>query len=302
MQPRPVLAGRTYLLSRRVTQRLHLLRPEEDVNRIYLYVLAVAAKRYGISVHGWVAMSNHHHVVFTDVKGNFPAFIAYMHRLMATCINALRGRWENLWAMEQTSIVWLVEKTDRLGKLVYTLANPVSAGLVERVADWPGAISLAANLHGKKIVVKRPDTFFDRKGRMPEEIELDAKRLPGWERLTQSEWKERLLEELANAEKAAREKLREQQRNIVGRKGVLATNPNSRPKTREPRKNLHPFIACLDKARRKAEIKLLDAFHEAYEAARRAWKEHKLRTRFPFGTYKIVELGGYAKPSAPRCA
>jgi REP element-mobilizing transposase RayT len=302
MRARPVVAGRTYLLSRRVTQRQHLLRPDDDVNNIYLYALAIAAHRYGIEVHGWVAMSNHHHVVFTDVKGNFPRFLGYMHRLMATCFNCLRGRWENFWAMEQASVVWLVEKHDRLDKLVYTLANPVAAGLVERAADWPGAISLIANLHGKVLRVKRPGAFFDAEGKMPEEVELEAKRLPGYERLTRDEWKDRLLEAIAKAEKAAREMLREQNRHVLGRKAVLATSPFSRPKTREPRRKLRPFIGCLDTQRRELEIDLLDAFHAAYEIAREAWTKHKLTTRFPFGTYKMVQLGAFAAKTPPRAA
>jgi REP element-mobilizing transposase RayT len=298
MFARPVIAGRTYLLTRRVTQRQFLLRPEAEVNQIYLYALAVAAKRYGIAIHGWVAMSNHHHVVFTDLKGNYPKFLAYMHRLIAICVNDVRGRRENLWSVEQANVVWLVAKTDRLAKLVYALANPVAAGLVERITDWPGAISFAESLHGKNITIERPQAVFATKGPMPEKVDLQVERLPGYERLTREQWKEHLLEALVEAEKSALQILRQEKRRVLGRKAVLATDPFSSPRTKPTNDGPPPWIACADKARLKVEEEILDAFHVLYDIARVAWKERReYKTRFPFGTYKFVELGARASRS-----
>jgi putative transposase len=293
------------MLSHRITQRQHLLRPEEDINQLYLYALAVAAKRCEIRVHAWVAMSNHHHVIFTDVKGNFPKFLHYMHRLIAICVNALRKHRENVWAVSQPNVVWLVEKADCFDKLIYVLANPVSAGLVEHASEWPGAISLAPMLQYKKLVITRPELVFRETGGMPKEVELEIERLPGFERVTREDWKERVIEALKAAEKSAREKLREEKRQVLGRNKVLTINPSSRPATPDEKKkpgDIVPFIACLDKARRELEIEVLKAFREAYEIAREAWTKHKLTTRFPYGTYQRVQLGGFAATSPPRIA
>ena len=59
MQPRQVLPGQFYLLTRRCTQRQYLLRPDRDANDTFLYCLAEAAQRFGIDVILPSTMSNH---------------------------------------------------------------------------------------------------------------------------------------------------------------------------------------------------------------------------------------------------
>jgi hypothetical protein len=302
MLARPVVAGRTYLLSRRVTQRQFLLRPDDDIIQMYQYVLAVGAKRYGIALHGWVAMSNHHHVVFTDVKGNYPAFLAYVHRLMAMCVNSRRRRRENVWSTTQPSMVWLVEPADALAKLFYVLTNPVAAGLVARVTDWPGALSLGPTLNGTTLRIDRPLFFFRGFGKMPEVAELEATRLPGFEHLSSEQWKARLLEAIVQEETKWSEILRRENRRVVGRKGVLALDPFASPTTPEKRTGGRPFIACMNGTRRELEIKLRRHFDEAYAAAREDWRHHRVQTLFPWGTYKVVRLGAFAATTPPLAA
>ena len=139
---RQVVAGRTYLISRRCTQRQFLLRPDPMTEQIYLYCLGEAAQRYEITLHGFIAMSNHQHLLVRDNHANFPAFLAHLHKMLSKAMNALRRRWENFWATEQPNAVYLVEPADRFAKLVYLLANPFADHLVDRISDWPGACSL----------------------------------------------------------------------------------------------------------------------------------------------------------------
>jgi hypothetical protein len=67
-------------------------------------------------------MSNHHHTGIEDPDGNYPALLEHFHKLFATCQNALRGRWENFWSSEQTSVVRLVDPGDIIDKMVYAIA------------------------------------------------------------------------------------------------------------------------------------------------------------------------------------
>lgn len=62
---RPVMPGTTYLVTRRCLGRRFLLRPDRELNRAFLYCLAVAARKYGIQVHALCVMSNHYHVAVT---------------------------------------------------------------------------------------------------------------------------------------------------------------------------------------------------------------------------------------------
>jgi hypothetical protein len=60
--PRQVLPGASYLVSRRCAQQEFLLKPTALTTAIFKYVLAVAAKRYGILLHAVCVMSNQLHL------------------------------------------------------------------------------------------------------------------------------------------------------------------------------------------------------------------------------------------------
>jgi len=55
--PRQILASTSYLVTRRCAQRQFLLKPRPIVNETFLYLLAVAARRYGIEVHTYCVLS-----------------------------------------------------------------------------------------------------------------------------------------------------------------------------------------------------------------------------------------------------
>jgi putative transposase len=286
-QPRQIIAGRIYLLSRRCTQRTFLLRPDPEVEQIYLYCLAEAAERFDITLYGWVAMSNHHHVLAGDEKGRLPEFLAHFHKMIAKAMNARLERWENFWATEQPNAVWLVRQEDCFDKLLYVLLNPVADHLVERVEDWPGAHALSLLLSGKTMEIRRPRGFFRQYGPMPSKVMLRAARLPQFAQLTQAAWAEKLVKAIRAGEKTARDERLQAGRGVVGRKNVLRTKPTDRPNTVEPRRGLRPLLACKDEPRRIEELALVRAFRAAYRRARAAWCKGKRRTLFPAGTYAM---------------
>jgi putative transposase len=108
--PRQIIAGRTYLVTRRCTQRRFLLRPSPIVNKIISYCLAVAAQRYGVRLHVVMFLSNHYHLVLTDVRGELPKFMEWLNRYIARALNATMGRWENLFDNSKYSCVHLADE------------------------------------------------------------------------------------------------------------------------------------------------------------------------------------------------
>jgi REP element-mobilizing transposase RayT len=148
------------MITRRCTQRQFIMRPDRATNNAFIYCLAEAAARHRIHVLFTVAMSNHHHTGIYDPDGNYPAFIEHFHKLFAKCMNSLRGRWENFWSSEQTSVVRLVDPDDVLEKMVYALANPVADHLVETAAKWPGVNAFATIVAGGTLQAHRPQHFF----------------------------------------------------------------------------------------------------------------------------------------------
>jgi hypothetical protein len=275
-----------------------LLRPGDNARQIYLYCLAEAASRYDITLNGYIAMSNHQHVILRDNQGNFPEFLAHLNKMIAKAMNTLLGRWENFWSSEQPNAVYLVEAADRFAKLVYILANPVAAHLVDRVTDWPGASSLALNLSGHTLTIKRPRCFFSPKGTMPEEVTLRIERPDGYENLSEPEWSELLRGALVKEEERARAERQEAGIGVLGRKGVLLTKPTDQPESVERRRRLRPHLACLDRVRRAVELAALAAFRLARAAALERNLAGDLHALFPAGTYRIRGFFRTVRPPA----
>ncbi|HSN89827.1 MAG TPA: hypothetical protein VLS93_01250, partial [Anaeromyxobacteraceae bacterium] len=198
--PRQILPGATYLVTRRCAQRQFLLRPSRTVNEVFLYLLAVAAERFGILVHAFCVLSNHVHLVVTDPNARLPAFQQFLDALVARALNAYLGRWEAFWAPDSYSAVTLVLPDDVVEKAAYTLANPVEAGLVRSGDLWPGLWSAPERVGGEAFEVRRPKHFFDEKGQLPEKARLKLTPPPGF---AAKEFRERLSARLADREAAA---------------------------------------------------------------------------------------------------
>lgn len=282
MSPRQVLPRQFYLITRRCTQRQFLLRPDASTNNAFLYCLIDAAKRCEVDVLLPCAMSNHYHAVVYDRTGRYPEFLEHFHKLLARSQNALRGRWENLWSSEQTSVVRLADREAVIDKLVYTATNPVLDDLVDVVHHWPGVNGLVALLAGRPLRATRPLHFFRRGGPLPDTHELPLT-LPaelGPADAVLSELRDRVRAvELERAEERARTG-----RRILGRRAVLTQSWRDSPTTVEPRRNLHPRVASRCKWARMEALMRNRAFESDYASARERWTSG-ISAVFPPGTY-----------------
>ncbi|MFL5304209.1 MAG: hypothetical protein ACJ8F1_03300, partial [Polyangia bacterium] len=279
--------------------RQFLMRPDPTTNNAFVYCLSVAATRYGIEILFTAAMSNHHHTGIYDRLGNYPDFLAYFHKLFAKCQNALRRRWENFWSSEQTSVVRLLDPEDVLAKMTYALTNPVKDGLVECAHHWPGVTSLNCVLHNKEMSARRPEHFFREDGPMPTSVSLKTHRPPGFEDLSDEEFRTAVLERVTQVERDHGAERQRTRRVVVGRKGVLSQRPTDRPTTREPRRELDPRLAAANKWRRIEALLRNRAFRDAYTAARAAFTAGVRDVIFPAGTYWLRRFSFVACAAAP---
>jgi REP element-mobilizing transposase RayT len=283
--PRRVLAGVTYLITRRCSQQQFLLRPSSVTNGIFLYVLAVAARRFRIQVHAYCVLSNHFHAVVTDPDARLPAFEQYLDSLVARAVNASLGRWETFWAPSSYSAVSLTSPRDVIDKILYVLANPVAAALVMRGREWPGLWSAPEAIGGAPVVAPRPTTFFRKDGGyMPEEAELELVPPPGVGPV--EEFRDRIAGELRELEERIGRELALEGRKVLGPARVLAQRPTARPAGIEPRRGLRPRVASRDKWKRIEALSRLVEFVEAYRAAWCA-RRSGLHAVFPAGTYLL---------------
>lgn len=280
--PRPVLPGQFIFVTRRCTQRQFLLRPDDDTNQTLLYCLALAAHRANMDVVFPSAMSNHHHTALYDREGRHPEFTEHFHKLTARSVNALRGRWENLWASEPPSVVVLADRAAVMDKVVYAATNPVKDGLVALVRHWPGVNGLADLLADRTITVRRPRHFFDPDGDLPEVVTL--RYVIPEELGDPAAFRAELRERVAAVEAAcAAARARTGQR-VLGRRGVRLQSWRGQPRTREPRRGIRPRVAGGSRWARIEALQRDRVFVDRYRHARQLWLAGFAVT-FPPGTY-----------------
>ena len=277
------------MVTRRCTQRQFLLRPDRETNNAVLYCLAVAAKRHDIDVLDFTQMSNHLHEAIFDRHGNAPAFYEHFHKLLAKCMNALRGRWENFFSSEQVCVVRLESREDVIEKLVYIATNPVKDGLVDTVDAWPGSRGYRALLSGRPLRATRPAHFFAADGTMPEEVELRLAIPP--ELGDSAEILAAVRARVAAVEKAEARRRVKRGKKVLGRYAILRQSWRDSPTSREPRRNLRPAFAARSLWARIEAIQRKRAFTAAYRAARQAFLAG-IPSSFPFGTYWLRRFVG----------
>jgi putative transposase len=273
------------MITRRCTQRQFLLRPDPATNNAFIYCLAVAALRAGILVFFTAAESNHHHTGIFDPLGTYPDFIEHFHKLLAKCMNALRGRWENFWSSEQTSVLRLVDPADVLDKAVYALTNPVKDNLVAKVTDWPGVNAFEALLAGGTISAVRPDFFFREDGPMPESVTLTLHRPPEFADMTAEEFADMLRARVEAVEADAEAKRRVAGKRVLGRQAVLDQDWRDSPSSHAPRRALSPRVAAKNKWSRIEALRRNREFGNFYRTAFEAFRRGVRDVLFPAGTF-----------------
>jgi putative transposase len=287
MRPRPVIENRTYMFTRRCSERRFFLRPDAETTNAFWYCLAWATQKHGQVLHAAVALSNHVHVVATDPTGVYPDFLRDFHGLLARVVNAWRGRWEHFWDANQASAVVLEDEAAQLDKLTYVLTNPV--GLVDKASDWPGATALPAIVADLHIVARRPKHFFrddEDGGSMPETIAVRFEPLPAMAHLSRAEYLRLIQERVTVIEKEAAARRRDTGAVVLGRKHILAQHWNDRPADAEPRRQLSPGVACRDKWRRVERLKQNKLFQALYRAAFEGVRAGTA-AHFPLGTWSM---------------
>jgi REP element-mobilizing transposase RayT len=278
--PRRVLPNKTYLVTRKCAQRTFLLRPSETTNGVLRYLLAVAATRYDIRLHAFCVMSNHLHIVLTDLYGNLPRFNQFLNALVARAVNASLGRWEDFWAPNSYSAVTLVSGSDVVDKVAYTLANPVAVGLVRTGRIWPGVWSAPDRIGAEPEEVKRPDHFFSKKhNSLPGNALLELSPPPGF---TAEEFRALVNAALEERERVAARVFNGKFRGVAH---VLKQSPFARPASLEPRRGLNPRVAAKDKWKRIEALAGHVEFVRSYRAALERWRAKEPGVVFPAGTY-----------------
>lgn len=281
-RPREVIANRTYLVTRRCTQRQFLLRPDDATNNAFVYCLAVAAQQTKVDVVFTCAMSNHHHTIVHDRDGRLPEFMEHFHKLLAKCQNQWRRRWENFWDSAKASAVRLLDVDDVIAKVVYAATNPVKDYLVEKAHQWPGVNGYRALVRDEPMTATRPRYFFNPDGGLPRSVSLPLV-MPA-HLGTRAAVVARVVDAVAEVEATVLALRRQTHRSVLGRKAVLAQSWQEVPKSVSARRSMSPKLVARDKWRRVETLLQTKHFYVQYRRAFDAMAEC-VPIPFPPGTY-----------------
>lgn len=290
MKPRCILPGRTYLLTRRCQDRRYFLRPSKTTNAIVQYAMARAFELVDVRVHAYVFMSNHMHLVLTDVDAGLPNFMQELDREIARAVGASIGRWNGFWESTRSyAPVELLDANAILDAMVYTIANPVAAGLVASAERWPG-ITSARTPWGREMVFMRPATNYYAKSTQPRSCSLALSPPPGW---APDELEELAMARVREIEQKTAAELAKAQRSFMGEQAILIQDPHDAPTSWEQRRGLKPRFASKDRwARIEAAQRNAD-WLEAHEEARLRASEGDRGVVFPAGTWAMCRFFGY---------
>ena len=271
------------MITRRCYQRTFRLRPSETTNQTYLYCLAWAAAKTGVIIHAACVMSNHHHIVLTDVRGTLPDFLRELHRTVAKALNAAQGEWENLWSAESYHALELGADEDVIDKVAYLAANPTEAGLVETPEEWPGVIFLP-DTEIRALEIKRPTKYFTDAEVFPETVTL---RVSPMVAKTQSNGDifERVAVAIQQAVARARNAILACGRRFLGRAGVLSHSFRKRAESFEPRRGPIAKVRASNRSLLRAMLARYSLFWAQHRAALEAWRRGDRSAVFPFGTW-----------------
>jgi putative transposase len=109
---------------------------DDQDRRTFVELLARAVDRFGLVIYAYCLMSNHYHLVVETPRGNLSAAMRHLNGCYAQYFNRRQARCGHVFQARFRSI--LVETDSYLLVLCrYVVANPVRAGLCERLDEWP---------------------------------------------------------------------------------------------------------------------------------------------------------------------
>jgi REP element-mobilizing transposase RayT len=293
VRARPVIPGQRSKVTRRCLERRMFFAPADEPAKLATflgYCLACAANEYGIEIHACVVMSNHHHTDVTDPLGNLPAFVQRFHSLVARGINTLRGRTGTFWGGEKPSATNRPTDDETLQDLVYTITNPVKAGLVKWSRLWPG-FSTQGWRFGETRIFKRPEKFFDEDGEMPETVSLTLVRPAIFLELDDDALYERLEQEVRRREREHQARFRAKNRRFMGLDKLANDKWNRAPKSYEERFKVAPRVASSCRWLRLAQLQRNREWEREYAVARELLRDG-MAAVFPVGTYWLKRFAG----------
>lgn len=309
---RHIRKGVVWLITKKTNDDLFLLRPDKTVKEILLYLLLLKLNQHGLLLHAFIVMSDHIHLVVTDVRGRLPKFMGEFLGESGKALKIELGPNHRIWSPNPYSAVELLDRDAAERLIAYCHTNPTKAGLT-LPADWPGLTSaqhkIGDTLRASKAKFyfgrNRPDVVEGRLSPLPPMIgdsethradhTLAQNAQPNSE--VASEIDQRQCEQLQSAidrrvEQSVGEILEKRANTgmgpLAGCASVLSTPRETQGNP--PTRGIKPRFATTNRELMKSAKAIYRAFCVEHYDAKERYIEGETKVWFPHGTYGYREL------------
>lgn len=274
--------------------------PNEETVQTIRYCLGVTLEGYGVQLHAFVWMSNHYHLVLTDVNGELPDFMRDLNSKIPRALNANRGNRGQNFARESYNLVVSADEEAILRHCAYTEANPCAAHLVEHARQWEG-VSSAGMDYGEEQEVLRPDcglwgevearedtdvtrAKYRGSSSAPELVKIRLARPPCRAELSAGKLREMVYAQVEELEKVARKEREAEGRAVMGMERVTARHYKESAHGREQYFQSEPGVSG---SRGDALREVREGYREFVRMYRKALKVFMAGQEvvFPLGTW-----------------
>lgn len=317
--PRMIIPGSILYLTVRAINRSFRFVPTPKIRKAIRYALAVVSQQYrergALVLHEFLFMSNHYHLLVTDIEGCVSDFMRDLNSVLTRELNAIRGM--NGKAIEPNfGFVRIADDERVIEHSVYTGANPVAAFLVAKARHWRGVSSVGMrygvaevvdkpklgmwsgkNAHAGRAASRRSGrAAYAGRSKLPETAELVIVRPAVRLDLDADELRDLVEARLTEREeKLGEERIRRGIR-VHGRKRSESVHFLALPRPEEMFGRT-PSVSASSAADRIAMLRERALFMQAYAAARDAFCRGQRDVVFPYGTWLMrVRFGVRCEP------
>jgi REP element-mobilizing transposase RayT len=131
--------GYFHVSGRGVDRRMPLFRDDAD-RRLFVSLLARAARRHRWTTHAHCLLSTHYHLVVEAKRHDLSSGLCWLHGTYARRFNRRHGHFGHVFAERFAARV--IDTEEYLHDACsYVLLNPIRAGLCDRIEQWPWSYS-----------------------------------------------------------------------------------------------------------------------------------------------------------------
>ncbi|MAQ17214.1 MAG: hypothetical protein CMN30_20770 [Sandaracinus sp.] len=274
----------------------------EEVDDLWLWCLALACEKCGVTLHQATRVGNHYHIMFTVSEENLGDFFRWLNRSLSSGLKALLRRHgyaapDEIFDGQGTHAMRLLDAEAQLAHLVYERVNCVQAGLAATCDTAPGGnLPLGYWKTGGRRV-KKPEGLFP-----GESAELHLPMAPpALAYLGAGGDVESLLHHIGRMERICEREIGKLRGPARTASEVRSIDPWSEPKTWKDERGSAPcFKTRLGKEARTRAAREVRAWRRAYRDAATRWRSGERDVAFPHGTYQMRRMFGVevAEPGA----